>query len=161
MLFSYLIATVAHVVGPVTDYSNFNMSNHVTAEYISTGDNQCTLGVTFTLRNDESSIIWDKSLVKTESGALVKVIDDEEYAKLPADGVLVRGAAAFGNRSQSSPISEPKTSYILISPEPLFKFDTRVAVYVDGDLSHVETKTIFCSVDACECSTKSYPKRRF
>lgn len=161
MMFNLLIAAIASVLGPVTDYGSSNMTNHVTAEYISTGDNQCTLGVTFTLRNDESSIVWDKAIVKTTDGALVKVIDDVTRAHLPADGVLVRGAAAFGFRSPASVIKEPKMSYIFISPAPLFEFDTSVAVYVNDHLTHVETATIYCNVDACECSTRGYPERRF
>jgi len=161
MMFNLLIATIASVIGPVTDYGSSNMTNHVSAEYISTGDNQCTLGVTFTLRNAESSIIWDKAIVKTTDGALVKVIDDVERAQLPADGLLVRGAAAFASRSKSSVIKEPKTSYIFISPAPMFEFDTSVAVYVNDHLTHVETATIYCNVDACECSVRGYPERRF
>lgn len=160
MLFSYFIATVAQLVGPVVDYGNFNMTNHVTAEYVKTADNKCTIGVTFIQRNDESSIAWDKSIVQTESGTPVKVIDDIEYAELPADGNLVKGVSLFASRATNDIVWEPRTSYIFISPEPRFKFDTAVAVYVDDALDHVEKKTIYCDVDACECSTKSYPKRR-
>lgn len=158
MLFSYFITTIASLVGPVTGYSNFNMTDHVTAEYVETG-NQCTLGVTFTQRNDESSIAWDKTTVVDEVGNHVKVVDDVSYAALPPDGILVGGISSFGNRSANSMIWESKTSYVFISTAPKFKFNTRVSIYVDDKLSHVEDKMIYCNVDACECSTRAYPER--
>lgn len=160
MLFSYFITTIAQLVGPVVDYSNFNMTNHVTAEYVKTADNKCTIGASFVQRNDESSISWDKSIVQTESGVPVKVIDDISYADLPADGNLVKGVSFFANRGANEIIWEPRTSYIFISPAPRFKFDTVVSVYIDDALVNVEKKTVYCDVDACECSTKGYPKRR-
>ena len=160
MQFVEFIGAVASLVGPVVEFEQFPMTNHIIAEYVQSEAGQCTIGISYTRFAEDKMIAWEAAYARGASGKPQYVADwkDTPVKGVEPTGYLTRGGAVLGHTEKGDVMNDVKTTYAIIPTEQFFTVDVHLQSYdVKEQVTADERATIFCDTKKCSCSVKGFP----